>query len=540
MKNLVIIFVVLLSGNQVFSQIENVSVSHPVYEYLKHSEAIGLLPNFSSSNLPLQRKEVISALEQIQLQSSKLSEWELKTLKNYIVEFEILPRENAVVFYSSTDSIQVLSTEFFGDKEKFFFRLKDSSKTVNLSPLGSIESMMNNDSSVVFGNLGVRFFGSIGKHFGYYLQATNGAILNGSRTLAFNEIGKMRQNVKFATLNSDFDFSESHIATNFDWFYASIGRQTRQMGSGIDKYMFISENSAPQNAITLSAKFKNFEYHYSHSSLLATDHAKVITGFNSEFPDKYLVTHRFAVKPSWGEIAFWEGIIYSKRGFDIAYFNPLSFFKSLEHALHDRDNSLMGGDLTIRPLNRIQLKGSFLLDDIKFDEIGSGYWSNKTAWNIALTYASPFNFDISAQYSRNEPYTFSHFDSVNSYTNDMMLLGMSNLPNSDEISLKLDFWTGGRYPITTKLLYTRHGENIYDNDGNLIKNVGGDPFQTNRPEDSHTVTFLDGNLKKKLSFELSGAYEIVRGFNLKFMYRFRSIETLNNNVIYLGLYYEDF
>lgn len=550
LKKKILIFVfVLFNTCLLFAQVENVSVSHPVYDLLKHFEARGLLPNFSTSNLPLQRKEIICALEQ--LQKCILTDWEKNTLQKYLVEFEILRRENSVVFYSSSDTTQVLSKDFISNKEKFFFRLKDSLVAVNISPLGSFEGILDNDSNAIYGNLGLRFFGSVGEHFGFFLQATNGAMLNGSRILVLNEFNKMRQNVKFATLNSDFDFSESHVAVNYDWLYASIGRQTRLMGSGIDKNMFISDNSAPQDAITLSSKFKNFEYHYSHSALLATDTFSLLSsniplnrpaGFNAEFPDKYFVTHRFAVKPSWGEIAFWEGIIYSKRGFDLAYLNPLSFFKSLEHALHDRDNSLMGGDITIRPYDRLQIKGSFLLDDVRFEEIGKGYWSNKTAWNIGLTYVTPFNTDISAQYSRIEPYTFSHFDSVNSYTNDGMLLGFGNQPNSDETYLKFDFWFGNRYPITLKLIYTRHGQNIYNSVDSLIKNVGGDVFQTRRhPIDKEFgVKFLDGTLIETVSAEIAFGFELVRGFNIKGFYRFRTDNNVNNNIFHVGLFFEDF
>jgi hypothetical protein len=530
----------ILSVSPLFAQIEHVPVYHPVYDFLIRQEAKGLLPHFSTSELPLQRKKIAKALELIRESRPELSDAENKILSSYLIEFEIEKRENAVVIYSSTDSNQVFSNDFFSDKEKFIYHLKDSKNSISISPLGSLESLFSEDNEVFMGNLGVRLFGSFGEHFGYYLQATNGAILSGERDFALNELHKLQQNVKFADLNSDFDFSESHVIFNYDWFSAIYSRESRLTGSGISQRIFLSTNSPPQDALTMKAEFSNFTYSYSHSELLASEAADINVGFNSDIPSKYLVSHRFALRPGWGEIAFWEGLIYSKRGIDMAYLNPLSFFKSLEHALHDRDNSMMGGGITVRPFNAFQIKGSFLLDDLKFEEIGKNYWSNKTAWNLGLTYILPWNIDLGIEYARVEPYTFTHFDSVNTYTNDEMLIGTNLLPNSDELIIILHYWWGDRYPVTLKASYRRHGANEYDIDGNMTRNVGGSPFHTKMPEDEERVEFLDGNLFTGWNIELAAGWEIVRGFNLKAKYKYSTLYGLNRNVVYISFGFEDF
>ncbi|MFH1050587.1 MAG: hypothetical protein V1779_06600 [bacterium] len=533
------------ANNNVLSQVENVPVSHPVYEFLIRSEARGLLPHFSTSQLPLQRNEIINALKEINKSVSKLTHVEQHVLEEHLKEFAVLPIENAVIFYSPSDSIQVLSSKFFQDNDKFIYHFQDSINSVRIKPLGSIEALFSSDDdqnrNVTLGNLGVRVFGSLGKHFGYFLQATNGAIISGDRNLALEEIDKLQQNVKFADLNSDFDFSESHIRFDYDWFYAVLGRETQLIGSGIGQRLFVSDNAAPGDAFSLGARFSNFEYRYSHSGILAVDRANKKVGFNSEFPGKYLVTHRFALRPAWGEISFWEGIIYSKRGIDLAYLNPLSFFKSLEHALHDRDNSLMGGDITFRILDGLQVKGSFLLDDIRFEKIGTGYWSNKTAWNLGLQYSLPYNLDIGIEYARVEPYTFSHFDSVNSYTNDELLIGMGLLPNSDELSLVLKYWWfGSHHPIVLRLSQERHGANEYDAEGNLVKNVGGNPLHTRMPEDSYTVSFLDGNLIKTFRLDAMISYEFIKDFHLEAEYSYRTILDRKTHLIMLKFAFADF
>ena len=213
----------------------------------------------------------------------------------------------------------------------------------------------------------------------------------------------------------------------------------------------------------------------------------------------------------------------------------------MEHALHDRDNSLMGGDITFRIMDGIQLQASYLLDDIIFGEIGKGYWSNKSAWNFGLTYAMPLGFDIGIEYARVEPYAFSHFDSVNSYTNDEMLIGTGILPNSEELSLILKYWWPlSIHPLKLRLSYNKHGENEYDKDGNLTRNVGANPLQSKRSEDSEKVSFLDGDLKETFRLDIETSYELIRDFHIHGNYSLRNINGVVDNIIYLTFSFEDF
>src|SRR3989339_31271 len=540
--SLILLLFVLLTS-PVISQIEHVPVTHPVYSFLLHMETKGYLENFSLSSLPLQRQEIVAALQKIANNKTKLNNSDLKTLQLYETEFEIVKRANAVLFYSSSDSNQVISDKLFSNDEKFFYHYKDSSYIVNVSPLGSIESIIGFDNTetrnVIYGNLGVRFFGSLSNTLGYYLQATNGAIISGNRELALQEVHKLQQNVKFTDLNSDFDFAESHVRFQTDWFYAILGRETRLQGAGINHSLYLSDNAPPFDAVSIGAKFSNFEYRFTHGSLLSIPVESPNVGISANLPSKYVAIHRFAVKPSWGEIGFWENVIYSRRGIDLSYLNPLSFFKSLEHALRDRDNSIMGLDATIRPFNGIQIKGSYLLDDVRFEKIGTGYWSNKSAWNIGFIASLLPSTDIAIEYVRIEPYTFTHFDTLNVMANDRMLYGSYLLPNSDELSLNFYYWWGDRYPIKLKLSFQRHGENYYDSTGKLI-NVGGNPFQTRRFDEApETVYFLDGKRLNTIDATLEAGYELFRGLNIHLLYHFKAVDRITTNAVRFILRYED-
>lgn len=541
MSKLILVITFFLTLTLSLAKVEHVPVVNPVYDFLLRAETRGFLENRSLSQLPLQRQTIIDILLEMK-NDDTISDADKEIVDFYLREFNGEIEDNTVLFESKSESDQILFDGILSEKDKYFYKNNDSNSSVNIKPLLKSDIYLTNSDDFdnkysVIGQGGFRLFGNI-ENLGYFLQATNGSDFAGSRNLAINRSRELSRNIKFFNLESDVDLTESHLRYQSDWFYAIIGRETRLLGAGINQNIFISNYSPPFDAISLGARFNEFEYRFTHGSLLGIPTDNVGQGFNAAIPDKYITMHRFAVRPDWGEISFWEGVIYSERFIDIAYLNPLSFLKSLEHALRDRDNSLMGFDFTVRPTTGLQIKGSFLLDDIIFDRIGTGFWSNKTAWNIAGIYSFRSPFDIGVEYSRVEPYTYSHFNPQNSYSNDQLPLGSRILPNSDYLTVFTNYWWGGKYPLRIKVSRVRHGENIIE-DGELVKNVGGSVLQTRRPEDSETVTFLDGNLIDVLNFEFSAGVEIFRNFNARLFYNY---ETNDFSQHYLRLLFtlEDF
>ncbi len=530
-----IVVLILIFFAPCFSQVENIPVSNAVYKFLIKAETRGILKNFSSTDLPLQRKEIIKQLTIINEKRHLLSSAEQGSLDLFCQEFDIIPKQSLVLFSSKTDSNSIFSERFFTEDEKLIFKYSDSSIHTQFEPLIAADLMFSNDENsksmnAVIGHLGFRLAGSIDDNFGYNFQVTNGSLFAGERELAMKD-AKYSQNVKFSDLKNDVDIQESQIAYQNKWFYSSIGRETRLIGSGLEQRLIASANSPSFDALTIAAKFDGFEYKFSHFSLMALheEHYGYNAGSFLKIPSKFMAFHRFSLRPSWGEIGFWESVIYSERGFDLAYLNPLSFFKSLEHSLRDRDNSAMGLDWTIRPFDNIQIKGTYFLDDIIFSEVGNGFWSNKAAFNIALNVVLPHSFDFAFEYARVEPYTFSHYNVQNSVTNDGRLIGSSLMPNSHSFTSELNYWFGGRYPLTLSIQYIESGKNIYDDDGELKLNVGSNPLQTIRWGDATYLNFLDGNKIYSTNISLSSGVEIFRNLNILFHYKYAIVNSFAEN-----------
>lgn len=555
------LFIALLLGSfiQVQAQVEDVQVAHPVYQFLVHGETRGFIEHFTLSSLPLQRSEIIAALRQIRSHQSELSSSEISVLDGYERKFEIQKRTNAVMIYSKTDSSQLFSERLFSNDEKMIYHYADSEHTVHAYLIGGGDVLLQKrgDSSmknVVKAQGGFRVFGTLSNCVGYYIQATNGSVLAGERALALED-PQIRRNIKFTTLESDFDFTESHIQFQKDWFVASIGRETRLQGAGFFQRTLLSNTAPPMDAISLAAKFQGVEYKFIHGSILGVQldsnglpvpraglFAEV--GAFLQLPAKYIAIHQLTFKPTWGEFGLWESEIYSNRGIDIAYLNPFSFMKSVEHSLRDRDNSALGGWLSYRPMKNLQIKGSYFLDDLVFNLIGTDFWSNKSAFNIGAMYSLPFGVDAALEYAKVFPYTFTHFNVQNATTNDgLQMMGFLK-PNSDEVSLHLSWWWGNRYPFSVTVASRRHGENIYGKNAQgadtLLFNAGSDVLQVRRNTDSEQAPFLAGKREDSFLIQFAGGVEIIRGLNIQASYRLERINSLAIHTAGITLRFEDF
>jgi hypothetical protein len=516
-------------ANQSEDGIENIAVSHPVYDFLFRAESKGILEYFSLSDIPLQRKEILKALKIIS-KSNDLSENETEIINNFLKEFDIYSQKQSVFIGQNLGQNSIYSWNIFSSDEKYIYAYQDSNKNVRIEPLANIGYQYlksEKTKNMTLANAGIRAAGSISSHLGYSLSVTNGRIIAGDSSLALRD-KKLSQNIKFAILNSDFDFTESNVQFDYDWFFASIGRETRLVGAGLESNLFFSDNAPPQNTFSLGARFKSFRYKFTHSGLLSSVPDSVNqSGYNLFLNEKYSTSHRFTLLQSWGEVSFWENIIYSDRPFDISYLNPFSFLKSVEHANRDRDNSLMGFDFSVRPINNFQIKGGFLLDDIVFEKIGDEFWSNKWAWNIAMLTSLPFDTDVGIEYTRVEPYTFSHFNEKNSVTNDGRYFMGQLEPNSEKYLLSIKYWWTNRFPLKINFSHIRHGENILNKDKSVNYNAGSDVGKSiDWERDSEQIKFLSGNLIEYSEIGLSTGYEIIRDFSVHFNYTFRKS---NNN-----------
>lgn len=504
------LLVLLSAFSPLTAQPEYVPLENPVYSFLEYAAARGYLPGWSAGNLPLSRRKIRQSL--LHIASLPLSATEQKIVMQYVQEFAVPKEHRRVAVPSSSDSLPLFVKGLFGDDEKFLFYLHNPSSRVVVEGLGSLEYWGWDQPqwrSAILVQGGFRIYGDVQQQLGYFLQITNGTQLAGDRDIPLQDV-RMQKNVKFRLLQSDFDFTESHVRFASRWFSIAIGRMRRKFGAGLHTALFTDPSTLPYDALSIGLHTDVVSYSSVIAGLLANPLSSTVVGVAAEIPPKYYIYHRFQYQWSNGAIGVNEGIITSGRPLDIAYLTPLSFLKSIEHSLHDRDNSFLGIDAELQLFPGVRIVGGWLLDDIIFSKIGENFWSNKTAWNFGARLALLPNFALDAEYTRAEPYVLTHFNYQNTPTHDSVILVANIPPNADRWTFQIHWWWGQRFPLILSAEYLRHGRNIVDSSGTVIRNVGGNIWQSRRHEDSETVHFLDGDIERQLRVAIEFRYELFR------------------------------
>jgi hypothetical protein len=532
MKLLTFPFILIFLQISSFSQVENVPVDNYVYDYLKILSVKGIITRYDDMVLPLSKRTITNYLMEAESKRSSLSDNEINLLDKIKIKLDIKENYFPVLF---TDVFpNGLNLFLSKDETKYFYSYKDSSLNIYVNPIIEdkfIYSMDKNSNTNLL-NWGGKLYGSYSDWFGFYLSASNG-FESGDRSIAELD-QQVNQSFTFNNTGINyFDHTEGYVRIEKGKIGLEIGRERILWGRGINK-LFISNNAPVFDFIKFNASLGIFSIDFLHGWLVQPPNYTWDTILNSYVKNKnpkYIALSRIGVNPS-NNLSFGisQTIIYANRPMELVYLNPFLFFESAQRSLNDLDNSFLAIDAKYKIINGLELSSVINFDDIDFKTIsteGFGSIQTRYAWQNDLIISNPLlpeNLSLSMDYLIIRPYVFTHFGIGESltYTNNGYMIGPNLQPNSIEFSLRLNYILNPDLIISVGYDNIRHGSNIYDTDGNLVRNVGGDVFQYYKIGDSRRTYILDGKLDvtNKISFNLE--YEFILGFYLGFQYDYTS------------------
>ncbi len=538
--SLALLNLLLLSTS--YSQVENVPIDDPVYTFLRRMDAKGILPKYHDTFLTLPRIEVSKYLDILNEHRNRLTTTEKELLDMYRAEFSLdygLDKAPRTILLDDSTTITKRIGDLFSSKEKFIYAYRDSSVSFYGNFIFSLNMTSANGTSHAptsyeMGIFGGRVHGTIGSSFGYYLQVTNG-LLYGDKTYALGMDPQLQANYKIHEANSNsFDETEGYLQYHNNWLTVQVGREQLLWGTAVDpeEKLYLSSDAAPFDFIRMNAQYGIFSFAYIHGWLQGMRtfvYNAYADMYDESVEPKYIAAHEINLSfPGVLDFGANEMIIYSRPSPELAYLNPVNFFKSVEHSLQDRDNALLTFDVKTHFLDPVQIFGSILIDDMDFSKLGTKYWGNLFAYQIGGYYIEPFKIpdaDLLIQYTLIDPYVFSHHIPVNSYTNKELTLGYPMEPNSDRWVTHAGYWLSRDVYIQGGYIRERHGANIVDSNGILITNVGGDILFGHRAGDGIEKEFLGGIRTIADRFQAKLVYQIVRNIfcELQFEYRLQSI-----------------
>lgn len=530
---------ILIVASTAFGQVENVPVSNPVYDFLKRMEIRGVLERYHDNILPLSRSDVAEHLKSVRKQSSRLSGVETSILEDLETEFQLelfgdTPRTYEL-FDNGIPSAGRAIGGLLSDDEKHVYAYRDTNVTFFMDGLLTIDARRSTGDALggknaAFAQFGARIRGTVGENIGVYFQGTN-AQFWGTRSV----LERDRQISQAYTLRvmdaQNFDVVEGYARYSAGILSLQVGRERLLWGNGYGDQLILSANPRMFDFVRADAQYKSLKYTFLHGWLLgskttlAVRHPEDSLSVDQEpiVSDKFVGAHRIEWSAGSSiDLGFQEIAIYSNRSVDLAYLNPITLIESAQRAREERDNVLWAFDAQARPLRNVEIHGTLFLDDLHFGKIFSSAWQNRYALQAGVMVADPLslrNLSLFAEYTRIEPFTFSHGRSRdNQYTSLDRPLGHHIGPNADSWYLRADFSPSRRIRWKVAFELQREGENQFDARGKLIRNVGGDVNVWHRRTDPADKEFLGGDLLTRKRFSSFLTFEPVNEIFLDLRY----------------------
>jgi hypothetical protein len=506
--------------------IVQVPIGEEVYPFLRHLSVKGLLDGFSEAQLPITEYDVVTFLRSVD--TTKLSLSDLKLRRKFLRTYMRQPYD-AVTMFPAQDAEPLFFEGIPTDKDKYLYRWKDDSTLSDLQVHGIASAEYRqrtkpSSSHAELGNIGGRFTGTLSGHVGYFLEATNGVNFGDASIALEDPVISRNKTYGLFGYHSYYDFTTAELSYNNDWFTAKIAREQIAYGGSFQgDNVILSPTIQTPDFISLAAHIGVVRYQAVVASLLGDPkYSLTPPGYNnpawwafSFVDDKYLALHDLTFligrDLEWG---FTDMVIFSRR-FDLAYVNPFSFLKSVNNSLLDRDKSHLATHARWRVTDGFELRGEGLVDDVIFSKIGTGYWSNKWAWQIGGMWASPLgipDLDLSFEHTRVEPFTYTSANPQNSSSTGGEIVGSGIGPNAMSFWAQLHWTPTEKLSVDFSVNVIERGENIYDSSGTLIKNYGSDfQFSAIGDDANRPVHILDGNRVNIMVIDASVYYELWRG-----------------------------
>jgi len=186
---------------------------------------------------------------------------------------------------------------------------------------------------------------------------------------------------------------------------------------------------------------------------------------------KYAAVHylSYKVTPKFSFGFFESTILNRSQQFEFQYLNPVILYRTVEGMIGSPDNVVLGLDARWNFLNRFQLYGQVIIDEFLFSEIYNpeqeGWWANKYGAQVGLKYINALgidHLDLQMEYNTVRPFTYSHSDSLNSYTHYNQPLAHPLWSNFSEFIALARYQPLPRLTASARFLHMRYGENRPD------------------------------------------------------------------------------
>jgi hypothetical protein len=401
-----------------------------------------------------------------------------------------------------------------------------------------------NPDMLITNTRGAELRGSIGKNLGFYTVLTDNQALFPTYTMdriqEYNAVpgesfyktlpGSTTKLYKYFFKGNGVDFFTARGAVSFNLYKKYINIQLGQdrlfLGNGY-RSLLLSDYSAPYPFARITTKIWKLNY----TLLFAQMMYNTSNVPNTLFPKKNLAIHHLSLNLNKHlNIGFFEAVM-SSRNLDLAYFNPVIFYKAIVNQAGASDKAVIGFDAKYNFANHFSIYSQVLINEFVLREVtgGRGWWGNKQAVQLGAKYINAFNIhnlDLQVEANIVRPYVYSAMDSsASAYTNTNMSLGHPLGANFDEYIFIARYQPTNRLTLIGKAFFVKQG---LDPAG---KDYGSNPLLPYTSRVSDYGNFIgQGDLSHTSFIDFTASYMLKQNLFIDLK------QTLRNQTSSSGLY----
>lgn len=460
-------------------------------------------------------------------------------------------------FYIIDSSINTKSSKKNWLSRKLFdehlYQVENDNYTLNIDFLPDMYVGSEGDGRLLWNNTrGFDIRGTVSEQFSYGFQ------LYETQTLLPNYLDSISIAQKVVvgqgwfeprtTLKQVFDYTygTAHIAYKTKYFNFQLANDKLFIGDGY-RSLLLSDVSIPYPYFKVS--FESKKVHYSSIYMQHIDPFAPKLSAELGQRKKWAVMHYFNwnIGEKWS-VGLFDAVVWQdddsvgKRGFEMSYANPIIFLRAVEYTTGSSDNAMVGLNLKYKISSNTKIYAQLVLDELRLKEYvdNKGWWANKFGVQLGVRSRNVFgieNLNGFTEFNLVKPYTYTHKNTLRSYTNygDALAhpLGANFVENVSRLEYSVKRWTS-----LIQINYARYG--VDSANGNT--NVGTDILASyNTRDKEYGNKILQGIPGSLLFIDTRLAYVLNPKTNLRielgYIYRNNSIDAIStkSNIITFGL-----
>lgn len=419
-----------------FSQSANLPLNRDYYHLLERFEIMsgGFSPTFHSHVKPYQRQWVGQYVDTLYSNADFIQRLSSRDRFN----LQYLATNNwEWTANDSSDSKKPILKAFYR-KRNDLFHVSEGDFDLHVNPVLylSVGRESGSDVATYINTRGVQLRGNISQRLGFYsfLSTTQAVFPQYIRnwTLRNGVVPNEGFWKDFKENGVDYFTAAGYISFELvrDYVSAQFGYDKSMTGPG--HRSFVLSDFAPGYTFL---RFNTKIWRINYSNLFAQGTADQL--FNPggsiavKYPKKFFASHHLSINITDNfNLGFFESVVIgdSTESFNVAYLNPIIFYRALEHQGGSSENVIVGMDAKWNIGHAISLYGQLVLDEFYLKEIraGDGWWANKFGGQLGMKYINTFgidNLDVQLEYNVARPYMHAHQDIYTNYAHYRHPLG---------------------------------------------------------------------------------------------------------------------